>query len=59
MDNIITKKGNEYVVLTAMPGRCVVILKEKYDGPVFNARDKRTLCCNPDELAGFLDQLGF
>lgn len=59
MDNIITKKGNEYVVLVATERRCAVIAKEKYDGRCYNARDVRDFACKPEQLASLLDQLGF
>lgn len=59
MENIITKNGNEYVVLSYDFGVCKVILKEKYDGPIFNGRDVRRLNCQAHELVDLMNQLGF
>lgn len=59
MERITTANGNEYYILYSGPGRQEIILCEKWDCPIMNARDKRSLNCTREELLPLMNRLGF
>jgi len=59
MEYIKTNKGNEYVWLYKEPHEQTIVLRDKWEKRIINARDEHKITCTPDELVPFLNQQGW
>ena len=59
MEKITTNKGNSYYLLYSDRACQRFIACEKYDGRIYDRRDKCVFNCTREELLPLMNRLGF